>query len=99
MNSLRCSVYQSGISIVAQNEAGRASKQKATLAAQKLNEKSRDIELKYLSGLVCPAEVLQQAAAHYDDDKLHEILRASADHEQEQMLYQQPGEDELTSSK
>ena len=74
MAQLRCYVYQQGISNVALNHAGVNKPSKSTLAAQKLANRAREVEEKYLQGLITPTEVLQHAASHYADNSVQDAL-------------------------
>jgi len=74
MAQLRCYVYQQGISNVALNHAGVNKPSKSSLAAQKLANRAREVEEKYLQGLITPTEVLQHAAVHFADNSVQDAL-------------------------
>ena len=74
MTQLRCYVYQQGITTVVLNQAGLNKPTKSTLAAQKLTNRAKEVEEKYLQGLMTPTEVLQHAASHYADNTIQDSL-------------------------
>ena len=81
MNRLQTTIYENSISVVAQVNAGRQTKYRATLEAQRLARRAVQVEQNYDEGLLTPTEVLQIASVHYDDDKLIEVFRQAADEE------------------
>lgn len=97
MSCLRSTVYQNAISTVAQVERGRAAPVKRTLAAQALHRKSEEVEAAYSDGLLSASEMLRQAAAHYNDQELHQLLLADAEMMEEEAMF--PDDDEITISK
>ncbi len=99
MNTLRCTVYQQGISIVAQNSSGRTQASKATIAARKLTEKSKEVEESYLQGLITPTEVLQQAATHYEDNQILDTFLSASQQIEDQILLDNVHDEELTPSR
>ena len=82
MNRLQTNIYENGVSVVAQVNAGRQNKYRATLEAQRLARRALQVEQNYDEGLLTPTEVLQIASVHYDDDRLIEVMRQAADNEE-----------------
>ena len=82
MNRLQTNIYENGVSVVAQVNAGRQTKYRATLEAQRLARRALQVEQNYDEGLLTPTEVLQIASVHYDDDRLIEVMRQAADNEE-----------------
>ena len=94
MNRLQSNIYENSISLVAQVNAGRQTKYRATLEAQRLDRRARTVEENYNNGLLSATEVLQNASVHYNDDRLIEVFRQAADNEE-----LQPEENTPSSSK
>ena len=94
MNRLQSNIYENSISLVAQVNAGRQTKYRATLEAQRLAKRARQVEENYDEGLLSATEVLQNASVHYNDDRLIEVFRQAADNEE-----LQPEENTPSSSK
>ena len=94
MNRLQSNIYENSISLVAQVNVGRQKKYRATLEAQRLAKRARQVEENYDEGLLSATEVLQNASVHYNDDRLIEVFRQAADNEE-----LQPEENTPSSSK
>ncbi len=94
MHRLRTSIYENSFTITAQVEHGANPKHRATILGHQLAEKSRVIENQYKLGIISPAELLQEAAADYDDQRLDNYLRIATDQDSEN----EPTGTETTSS-
>ena len=81
MNRLRTTVFKNALSIVAQADAGRTIKQRGTILAQQLVAKSAVYEKQYYNGTIKATELLQESAAHYDNQKLDNFFKHAADEE------------------
>ena len=79
MNRLQSNIYENSISLVAQVNAGRQTKYRATLEAQRLAKRARQVEENYDEGLLSATEVLQNASVHSNDDRLIEVFRQFTD--------------------
>ena len=83
MHRLRTSIYENSFTITAQVEHGANPRQRATILAHQLSEKSKVIENHYKVGIITPAELLREAAADYDDQRLDNYLRSATEQDSE----------------
>jgi len=81
MNRLKTTVFESGFSVIAVANAGKQTKCRETLAAQKLSEKAAKAEREYKDGTKSAADLLRLVAVHFDDSALIDLLNDLADAE------------------
>jgi hypothetical protein len=79
MNRLQMLFFEDGNNLLIQSNAGKSTKRKKALIQEALNEKSRHAEDAYAANKMSASELLRQAANHFDDDKVIDVFRASAD--------------------
>ena len=79
MNMLKTLFYENGICVINQVSQGRAEKHPQTAAARRLSEKSEKAEADYRDNVINAEKLLKEAAAHYDEDRLMEIMGNASD--------------------
>ena len=82
LNRMKCLIFDNAICVINQVKQGRSSKNKLTTAARALVAKAEEAEQKYKDNLKSAEWLLIEAAAHYDDDKIMEILSEETDEDQ-----------------
>ena len=84
LNRLKTCFYENGISIVAQANNARNEAYRNTLAIQALAAKCDAAESHYKFGQHSAEDYLKLAASHFDNDKIIEILRITAEEDEKE---------------
>ena len=74
MNRMRTLLFENTIAVISQVNQGKAEKYRATAAARRLVERSETVESLYRDGLKSAEGLLKEAASHYDQDQVIEIM-------------------------
>ena len=84
LNRMKTLIFDNSICVINQVNQGRSDKHKATRAARGLVEKAEKAEEDYKNNMKSAECLLIEAAAHYDDDKVMDILSEETDESQRQ---------------
>ena len=79
MNLLKTLFYENGICVINQVTQGRAEKHPQTTAARRLNQRSEKVEADYRDKSINAEKLLKEAASHYDEDRLMEVMDTVSD--------------------
>jgi len=76
LNRLNTAVFEQGINVVAQANAGKQVDKVSgqSQAARRLAEKAAKAEEDYAAGHISPTELVRRVASHYDDEKTLDVL-------------------------
>ena len=81
MNRMRTLLFENTIAVISQVNQGKAEKYRATAAARRLVERSETVESLYRDGLKSAEGLLKEAASHYDQDQVIEIMTNLTDND------------------
>ena len=82
LNRMKTLIFDNSICVINQVNQGRSDKHPATTAARALAEKAEKAEEKYKLNQMSAETLLSEAAAHYDDDRLMDIMGTEVDEQQ-----------------
>ena len=81
MNRMRTLLFENTISVISQVSQGKGEKYRATAAARRLVERSETVENLYRDGLKSAEGLLKEAASHYDQDHVIEVMTNLTDND------------------
>ena len=84
LNRMKTLIFDNAICVINQVNQGRSDKHRATTTARALVQKAEEAEEKYKLNQKSAECLLMEAAAHYDDDKVMDILSEETDATQRQ---------------
>ena len=82
LNRMKSLIFDNAICVMKQVQQGRSDKHRVTTAARALVEKAEQAEERYKLNQLSAEGLLNEAAAHYDDDRLMDILSDVTDEDQ-----------------